>query len=101
MSHPNSSSSNIENPLSEIGSQQIDQILVSLEDHLSQQLRNHKMFLDDIQSIEEERNFYYRKLRLIEDNCMAVGKCESKKSIMEIVESVPEDFSRGTAVKKH
>jgi hypothetical protein len=59
------------------GSEQVDKILASLEDHLSQQLKNHELFLDDIKSIEEERNFYYRKLRLIEDQCNMSAECES------------------------
>jgi len=46
---------------------QIDSVLGQLEDYLALQLRNHQLFLEDIQSIEEERNFYYRKLRLIEE----------------------------------
>ena len=77
------------------GMQQIDNILSSLEDHLAQQLRNHKLFLDDIQSIEEERNFYYRKLRLVEDQCNRFPNCASQKEVMAIISDVPEDFIRG------
>ena len=43
--------------------------MTSLESELTQQLFNHKIFLEDIQQIEEERNFYYNKLRLVEDAC--------------------------------
>ena len=80
--------------------QQIDGILSSLEEHLTQQLRNHKLFLDDIQSIEEERNFYYRKLRLIEDQCNIYPDCESHNEIMEVATSVPEDFIQGQPTQK-
>ena len=59
----------IPNPLTQQGANQIDALIKSFEEHLTQQLRNHKLFLDDIQSIEEERNFYYRKLRLVEEQC--------------------------------
>lgn len=62
-------------------------------------MRNHKLFLEDIQSIEEERNFYYRKLRLIEDQCMINEGCESQQQIMEIVSDVPQDFMRSKTLK--
>ena len=37
-----------------------------LENELTQKLLEHKSFLEEIQSVEEERNFYYNKLRDIE-----------------------------------
>ena len=70
----------------------------NLEEHLTLQLRNHKLFLDDIQSIEEERNFYYRKLRLIEEQCSIYEGCESSKEIVDIIANVPEDFMRENEV---
>ena len=30
----------------------------------------HQIFLEDIQQIEEERNFYFKKLSLIEQECV-------------------------------
>lgn len=82
------------NPLTAPGANQIDALIQSLEEHLTQQLRNHKLFLDDIQSIEEERNFYYRKLRLVEEQCETYKGCESEQDIMDIISNVPEDFRR-------
>jgi hypothetical protein len=41
----------------------------SLESELTQTLFNHKMFIEEIKQIEEERNFYYQKLRAIEEEC--------------------------------
>ena len=84
----------VPNPLTPQGANQIDQVIQLLEEHLTAQLRNHKMFLDDIQSIEEERNFYYRKLRLVEEQCDIYRGCESEAEIMDIIENVPEDFRR-------
>ena len=65
----------------------------SLESELTQQLFNHKMFLEDIQQIEEERNFYYQKLRTVEEECKKRKKVGPvKQEIMNILSSTPEDF---------
>ena len=59
---------------------------------MNSQLKNHKLFLDDIHSIEEERNFYYRKLRLIEKQCSTYKRAKSSKEIMKLISAEPEDF---------
>ncbi len=48
---------------------QLSDLVNSLESELTQTLFSHKMFLEEIQQIEEERNFYYEKLRAIEEEC--------------------------------
>jgi hypothetical protein len=40
-----------------------------LELELSRKLLQHKTYLDELQNIEEERNFYYEKMRTVEDMC--------------------------------
>jgi len=44
------------------------------------------MFLEDIQQIEEERNFYYLKLRKVEDECKKANpKGKIRKQIMDLL----------------
>jgi RP/EB family microtubule-associated protein len=51
------------------------------------------MFLEDIQQIEEERDFYYSKLRNIEKLCqMKPGASVTKRKMVEILSATPEDF---------
>lgn len=68
----------------------------SLESELTQTLYNHKLFLEEVQQIEEERNFYYQKLRAIEEQCTQAGKAGTFKPIrnevMSILSQTPEDF---------
>eukprot|EP00347_Sterkiella_histriomuscorum_P009498 403340986 len=72
---------------------QLQDLVQSLESELTQQLFNHKMFLEDIQQIEEERNFYYSKLRQVEEICKKRKKPGPiKNEVMQILTSVPEDF---------
>ena len=66
-----------------------------MESELTQSLFNHKMFLEEIQQIEEERNFYYQKLRAIEEECKkrkGVKGQPIKQEIMAILMNTPEDF---------
>mmetsp|Transcript_33246 Transcript_33246/g.38174 ORF Transcript_33246/g.38174 Transcript_33246/m.38174 type:complete len:138 (+) Transcript_33246:452-865(+) len=46
---------------------QLNDLVLSLENELTEQLYSHKIFLEDINRIEEERNFYYDRLRQIEE----------------------------------
>ncbi len=54
---------------------------------------NHKIMLEDISQIEEERNFYYQKLRMVEEECKKRKKMGPVKTeILQIISSTPEDF---------
>jgi hypothetical protein len=55
--------------MTEEGLEQIDMILERLEGYLTKQLSTHEVSIGDIKTIEDERNFYYRKLRLMEESC--------------------------------
>ncbi|CDW91521.1 eb1 protein [Stylonychia lemnae] len=83
-------------PIKEINEQrktQLQDLVQSLESELTSQLFNHKMFLEDIQQIEEERNFYYQKLRQIEELCKKRKKPGPvKNEVVQILSSTPEDF---------
>ena len=46
--------------------------MTSLENELTTKLFQHKTFLEEIESVEEERNFYYQKLRDIEMEALAM-----------------------------
>ena len=72
---------------------QLNDLVLSLENELTEQLYSHKIFLEDINRIEEEKNFYYDRLRLIEDfvptnpfsltrSLLLSGACRSKSSFL-------------------
>ena len=60
---------------------------------MTDQLKNHKIFLEDIAKIEKERNLYYGILRQIEEMCTStLEDTAAKKEIIEILAEEPEDF---------
>ena len=60
---------------------------------MTEQLKNHKIFLEDIAKIETERNLYYDILRRIEELCeKSTEETEVKKEIIDVLAEVPEDF---------
>ena len=68
-------------------------LTASLESEMTDQLKNHKIFLEDIAKIETERNLYYGILRQIEEICTStIEDTPAKKEIMDILTEEPEDF---------
>jgi len=51
---------------------QLQDLVQSLENELTTKLFQHKTFLEEIESVEEERNFYYQKLRDVEMEACAM-----------------------------
>ena len=71
---------------------QLNDLVLSLENELTEQLYSHKIFLEDINRIEEEKNFYYDRLRLIEDFVSKKKDSLVKRNIVDILAWAPEDF---------
>ena len=71
---------------------QLNDLVLSLENELTEQLYSHKIFLEDINRIEEERNFYYDRLRKIEDFVSNKKDWLVKRQIIDILAWAPEDF---------
>ncbi|CAI2376920.1 unnamed protein product [Moneuplotes crassus] len=71
---------------------QLNDLVLSLENELTEQLYSHKIFLEDINRIEEEKNFYYDRLRLIEDFVSQKKDSLVKRQIIDILAWAPEDF---------
>lgn len=96
LSTPTSTASSL--AINEQRKAQLSDLVHSLESELTQTLFNHKLFLEEIQQIEEERNFYYQKLRAIEEECKKrrgnSGNTRQpiKLEIMNIMANQPEDF---------
>jgi hypothetical protein len=72
----------------------LQDLISSLEIELSRKLLQHKTYLDELQNIEEERNFYYEKMRSIENNCKVLPNNGGSlgKYVLEILSATPEDF---------
>ena len=76
-------------------------LIGSLECEMTDQLKNHKIFLEDIAKIETERNLYYGILRQIEDICNATkDDLPEKKEIQDILFEVPDEFKPVSAAPK-
>ena len=73
-------------------SKQLQDLICSLQGELSDQLNNHKLFLEDIEKIEKEREFYYNILSKMEQMCKETKDGEIKEDILEILKETPEDF---------
>lgn len=71
---------------------QLNDLVQSLESELTEQLYSHKIFLEDISRIEEERNFYYDRLRQIEDFVKSKKDSTIKHKVIDILAWAPEDF---------
>lgn len=71
---------------------QLNDLVLSLENELTEQLYSHKIFLEDINRIEEEKNFYYDRLRQIEDFVSKKKDSLVKRQIIDILAWAPEDF---------
>ena len=71
---------------------QLNDLVLSLENELTEQLYSHKIFLEDINRIEEEKNFYYDRLRQIEDYVSKKKDSLVKRQIIDILAWAPEDF---------
>jgi hypothetical protein len=71
---------------------QLNDLVLSLENELTEQLYSHKIFLEDINRIEEEKNFYYDRLRQIEDFVSNKRDSLVKRQIIDILAWAPEDF---------
>jgi RP/EB family microtubule-associated protein len=72
---------------------QLKDLVLSLEQELTNQVSNYKLLQEDIQQVEEERNFYFQKLRQIEILC---GETDDTicGNLIEIISATPEEFLR-------
>lgn len=67
----------------------------SLENELTTKLFQHKTFLEEVESVEEERNFYYNKLRDIETEAHSISQSSQVANyVIEILKATPEDFKQ-------
>ena len=73
-------------------SKQLQDLIASLQGELSEQLNNHKLFLEDIEKIEKEREFYYNILKKMELLCEQTPDNEIKRQIASILRETPDDF---------
>lgn len=74
---------------------QLQDLVTSLENELTTKLFQHKTFLEEIESVEEERNFYYQKLRDIEMEALAMPQSSQVGNyVLEILKATPEDFKK-------
>lgn len=71
---------------------QLRDLVSSLEQELTNQVSNYKILQEDIQQVEEERNFYFQKLRKVEDMCSEYPDSPSVAHVMEILSATPEEF---------
>lgn len=70
---------------------QLRDLVLSLEQELTNQVSNYKLLQEDITQVEEERNFYFNKLRQIELLCKNDWD-EMSEELMDIISAVPEEF---------
>jgi len=75
---------------------QLQDLVSSLESELTHQLLGYKLLIEDIEQIEEERNFYFNKLKSIENLCESNYSSEVAKTVMELLMEVPDDFEERT-----
>lgn len=70
---------------------QLKDLVLSLEQELTNQVSNYKLLQEDIQQVEEERNFYFQKLRQIEIVC---GESEDPvcAQLIDIISATPDEF---------
>ena len=72
---------------------QLQDLVQSLEVELTTKLFQHKTFLEEIESVEEERNFYYSKLRDVELEALNMPQSSQVANyVVEILKATPEDF---------
>jgi len=71
---------------------QLKDLVSSLEQELTNQVSNYKLLQEDIQQVEEERNFYFQKLRQIEIISESNPHDPITESLMQIISETPEDF---------
>lgn len=71
---------------------QLRDLVSSLEQELTNQVSNYKILQEDIQQVEEERNFYFQKLRKVEDMCSEYPDSPCVAQVMEILSATPEEF---------
>lgn len=72
---------------------QLKDLVLSLEQELTNQVSNYKLLQEDIQQVEEERNFYFQKLRQIEILCGDSSDSVCNQ-LIEIISATPEEFLR-------
>jgi hypothetical protein len=74
---------------------QLKDLVLSLEQELTNQVSNYKLLQEDIQQVEEERNFYFQKLRQIEILC---GETEDPVcgQLIDIISATPEEFLKAS-----
>lgn len=74
---------------------QLKDLVLSLEQELTNQVSNYKLLQEDIQQVEEERNFYFQKLRQIEILC---GESDDAicANLLEIISATPDEFLRAS-----
>lgn len=72
---------------------QLRDLVMSLEQELTNQVSNYKLLQEDITQVEEERNFYFNKLRKIELICQDVDN-ELSMQIIEVLSETPEEFQK-------
>ncbi|CAG9335351.1 unnamed protein product [Blepharisma stoltei] len=70
---------------------QLRDLVLSLEQELTNQVSNYKLLQEDIAQVEEERNFYFNKLRQIELLCQN-DTSETSRELIDIISAVPEEF---------
>ena len=76
---------------------QLQDLVQSLENELTTKLFQHKTFLEEIESVEEERNFYYQKLRDVEIEALEMPETSQVANyVLEILKATPEDFKQAT-----
>jgi RP/EB family microtubule-associated protein len=82
-------------PGSDLQSQRVYQLrdlVSSLEQELTNQVSNYRILQEDIQQVEEERNFYFQKLRRVEDMCSEYPDSPCVAHVMETLSATPEEF---------
>lgn len=71
---------------------QLRDLVLSLEQELTNQVSNYKLMQEELVQVEEERNFYFHKLRQIEHICNQTPESEMSSGLKEIISETPEEF---------
>jgi RP/EB family microtubule-associated protein len=71
---------------------QLRDLVLSLEQELTNQVSNYKVMQEELVQVEEERNFYFHKLRQIEHICNQTQESEMAMALKEIISETPEEF---------